>query len=85
MFYCRGGAERCLEEVQIAPRCNLLRINKIAFQHGVMSEGHSTISRPHQALIRYELLVHNVNELMVSFQRWAGSADDDINFWLVDG
>jgi hypothetical protein len=26
-----------------------------------------------------------MNEFMVSFQRWAGSADDDINLFLVGG
>ena len=50
MFYCRGGAKRCLEGVQIAPRCNLLGVDKIAFGHGVKSSGYSTISRPHPVL-----------------------------------
>ena len=85
MFYCRGGTKRCLEEVQIAPRCNHLRVKKIALRHGVMLSGHSTstISRPHPALKQYEERVHTMNELIVSFQRWAGSADDDINLFLV--
>ena len=26
-----------------------------------------------------------MDQLMVSFQRWAGSADEDINFFLVGG
>ena len=85
MFYCRGGAKRCLEVVQIAPRCNLLCVDKITFGHGVMSSGHSTISRPHPALKRYEQRVHTMDQLMVSFQRWAGSADEDINLFLVGG
>jgi len=87
MFYCRGGAERCLEEVQIAPRCNLLRVDKITFGHGVMSSGHSTttIIRPHPALKRYERMVHTMDQLMVSFQHWAESADDDVNLFLVGG
>ena len=46
MFYCRSGAKRCLEEVQIAPKCDLLCINKIAIQRGVPLSGHSTISLP---------------------------------------
>jgi len=36
--------------------------------------------RPHPVLKRYEWRVHTMNELMVSFQRRAGSADDDINY-----
>jgi len=68
-----------------SPPCNLLRVDKITFGHGVMSSGHSTISRPHPALKRYEQMVHTMNQLMVSFQRWAGSADEDINLFLVGG
>jgi hypothetical protein len=82
MFYCRGGAERCLEEVQLAPRYNLLLVNKITFGHGAMSSGHSTISRPHPALKRYKQRVHTMNELMVLFQHWAGSADDYIDLFF---
>ena len=74
MFYCRDDAKRCLMEVQIAPRCNLLRVDKIAFGHGVMSSGLSTIRRPHPALKQYKRGVYTMNELMVAFQ-----ADDDIN------
>ena len=37
--------------------------------------GHSTISRPHPVLKRYEQRVHTMDQLIVSFQRWAGSAD----------
>ena len=66
MFYCRSGAERCLEEVQIAPRCNLLCAAKIAIRHGVMLSGHSTISLPHPALKPYEQRVHIMNEVIVS-------------------
>ncbi len=73
----------------IAPRCNLLCVDKIAFKHGVMSSGHSTVSQPHPALKRYEQRVHihtmNESMVMVSFQHWAGSADDDINLFLVGG
>ncbi len=73
----------------IAPRCNLLRVDKIAFKHGVMSSGQSTISQPHPALKRYKQRVHihtmNESMVMVSFQHWAGSADDDINLFLVGG
>jgi len=65
--------------------CNLLRIEKITFGHGVMSSGHSTISQPHPALEQYEQRVHTTDQLMVSFQHWAGSADEDINLFLVGG
>jgi hypothetical protein len=45
--------------------------------------------RPHPALKRYEqrVHIHTMNELMVmvSFQHWVGSADDDINLFLVGG
>jgi len=68
-----------------SPPCNLLRVDKITFGHGVMSSGHSTIIRPHSALKRYEQRVHTMDQLMVSFQRWAGSADEDINLFLVGG
>ena len=68
-----------------SPPCNLLRVDKITFGHGVMSSGHSTISRPHPVLKRYEQRVHTMNQLIVSFQRWAGSADEDINLFLVGG
>jgi len=52
------------------------------FGHGVMLSGHYTISRPDPALKRYEQRVHTMDQLMVSFQRWAaGSADEDINFF----
>ena len=81
MFYCRGGAKRCVEEVQIAPQCNLVCVNKKAFGHGVMSSGHSTISWPHPALKWYGQRVHTMNELIVSFQRWEGSVGDDTNFF----
>ena len=37
---------------------------------------------PHPVLIRYKLMVHTMNELRVLFQRWTGSADDDIIFCL---
>ena len=47
MLYGRGGTERCLEEVQIAPRCNHLHVDKIVFGHGVMLSGHSIISADH--------------------------------------
>ena len=50
-----------------------------------MSSGHSTISRPHPVLKRYEQRVHTMDQLIVSFQRWAGSADEDINLFLVGG
>jgi len=52
-----------------------------------MSSGHSTttIIRPHPALKRYERMVHTMDQLMVSFQHWAESADDDINLFLVGG
>jgi hypothetical protein len=66
-----------------SPTCNLLRVNKIAFGHGGVSSGHSTISRPHPGLKWYEQRVHTMDQLMVSFQRWAGSADEDINLYLV--
>ena len=68
-----------------SPPCNLLRVDKITFGHGVMSSGHSTISRPDPALKRYEQRVHTIDQLMVSFQHWAGSADEDINLFLVGG
>jgi hypothetical protein len=68
-----------------SPPCNLLRVDKITFGHGVMSSGHSTISRPHPVLKRYEQRVHTMDQLMVSFQRWAGSADEDINFSAGQG
>jgi hypothetical protein len=68
-----------------SPPCNLLRVHKITFGHGVMSSGHSTISRPHPVLKRYEQRVHTMDQLIVSFQRWAGSADEDINLFLVGG
>jgi hypothetical protein len=48
-----------------------------------MLSGHSTISQPHPALKSYEQKVHTMNELMILFQHWVGSADDDINFFLV--
>ena len=48
-----------------SPPINLLRVDKITFGHGFLSSGHSTISRPHMALKRYEQRVHNMNELMV--------------------
>jgi len=48
-----------------------------------MSSGHSTISQPDPALKRYEQRVHTMDQLMISFQRWAGSADEDINLLLV--
>ncbi len=67
------------------PACNLLRVYKITFGHGVMSSGHSTISRPHPALKRYKQRVHTMDQLMVSFQCWAGSADEDLNLFLVGG
>jgi len=38
------GRQKVLAEVQIASRRNLLRVDKIAFGHGVMSSGHSTFS-----------------------------------------
>jgi hypothetical protein len=68
-----------------SPPWNLLCIDKITFGHGVMSSGHSTISRPHPALKRYEQRVHTMDQLMVSFQHWAGSANKDINLFLVGG
>ena len=37
------------------------------------------------ALKHYEQRVHTMDQLMVSFQRWAGSADEDINLFLVGG
>ncbi len=63
--------------------CNLLRVDKITFEHGVMSSGHSTINRPDPALKRYEQRVRTMDQLMISFQRWAGSTDEDINLFLV--
>jgi len=66
-----------------SPPCNLLRVNKIIFGQGVMSSGHSTISRPDPALKRYGQRVHTMDQLMISFQHWAGSADEDINLFLV--
>jgi hypothetical protein len=66
VFFCRGGTERCLEEVQIAPRCTLLRAAKIAVRHGVMLSGHSTISLPRPALKPYKQRVHTMNEVIVS-------------------
>jgi hypothetical protein len=68
-----------------SPPCNLLRVDKITFGHGAMSSGHSTISLPRPALKRYEQRVHTMDQLMVSFQHWAGSADEDINLFLVGG
>ena len=68
-----------------SPPCNLLCVDKITFGHGVMSSGHSTISRPDPALKRYEQRVHTMDQLMISFRRWAGLADDDINFRVVGG
>jgi hypothetical protein len=68
-----------------SPPCNLLRVDKITFGHGVMSSGHSTISQPPPVLKRYEQRVHTMDQLMVSFQCWAGSADEDINLFLVGG
>jgi len=68
-----------------SPPCNLICVGKITFGHGVMSSGHSTISRPHPALKQYEQRVHTMDQLMVSFQRWTGSADEDINLFLVCG
>ena len=65
--------------------CNLLRVDKITFRNGVMSSGHSTISHPDPALKRYKQRVHTIDQLMVSFQRWAGSADEDVNLFLVGG
>ena len=80
-WWCRmvlgGGAN--------SPPCNLLCINKITFGHGVMLSGHSTIIRPHPALKRYEQSVHTMDQLMVLFQCWAGSANEDINLFLVGG
>ena len=64
-----------------SPPCNLLRVDKITFGHGVISSGHSTISRPRLALKRYEQRVHTMDQLMVSFQRWAGSADEELIFF----
>ena len=64
-----------------SPPCNLLCVDKITFGHGVMSSGHSTI--PHLTLKRYEQRVHTMDQLMVSFQCWAGSADEDISLFLV--
>ena len=84
MFYCRGGAERCLEEVQIAPHATFFASTKSP-SNCVMSSGHSTISRPHPALKRYKQRVHTMDHLIVSFQCWAGSADEDINLFLVGG
>jgi len=66
-----------------SPPCNLLCVDKITFRHGLMSSGHSTISRPHPALKRYKQRVHTMDQLMISFQCWAGSADEDINLFLV--
>jgi len=66
-----------------SPPCNLLRDDKITFGLGVMSSGHSTISQPDPALKRYKQRVHAMDQLMISFRRWAGSADDDINFRVV--
>jgi hypothetical protein len=68
-----------------SPPCNLLRVDKITFGNGVMSSGHTTISRPDPALKRYKQRVHTMDQLMISFWRWAGSADDDINFRVVGG
>ena len=65
-----------------SPTCNLLRVGKITFRHGAMSSGHSTISQPDLALKRYDQRVHAMDQLMVSFQRWAGSADEDINLFF---
>jgi hypothetical protein len=80
-----AAAPRVLGGGANSPPCNLLHVDKITFGHGVMSSGHSTISRPHTALKRYEQRVHTMDQLMVSFQRWAGSADEDINLFLVGG
>jgi hypothetical protein len=74
-----------LEEVQIAPHATFFRIDKIIFGHGVMSSGHSTISRTPPALKQYKQRVHTMDQLMVSFQCWTGSADEDINLFLVGG
>jgi len=85
MFYCRGDTKKVLGGGANSPPCNLICVGKITFGHGVMSSGHSTISRPHPALKQYEQRVHTMDQLMVSFQRWTGSADEDINLFLVCG
>ena len=78
MFFCRGRAKRCLEELKIAPPCNLLHFDKFA--------GHSAISRPHRALkLKWYYQRVNINyTLLVLFQRLAVSADGAVIFqWGV--
>ena len=45
-FLLPHGTERCLEEVKIAARYNLLHVNKITLIHGGMSSRHSAINQP---------------------------------------
>ena len=75
------AALRCSEEVQIAPQCNLLHINKIAFEHGVMLSRHSTISQPHPSAetIRAEGPHHEWANGIIS--ALGGVRCDDINFF----
>jgi hypothetical protein len=76
--YCTcAGPAATPDQKGTSRRCSvadLLRVDKITFGHGVMSSGHSTISQPD--------LAHH-DQLMISFQRWAGSADEDINLFMV--
>jgi hypothetical protein len=55
-----------------SPPCNLLRVIKITFGHGVMSSGHSTISRPHPAMKQYEQRVHTMDQLWYHFSAGQG-------------
>ncbi len=77
MFFCHGGAKRCLEEVKIAPT-NPTFLAPIGC--GVMSSWHNAISQPYPALKPYEQRVQTMNKLMVWFQHRAGLADGTVNF-----
>jgi hypothetical protein len=72
MLFCHGGAERCLEEVKIAPTNPTFLV---PIGHGVKLSWHNTISWPHPVLKPYKQRVQPMNKLMVWFQHQAGLAD----------
>ena len=84
MFYCGSSTKRCLEEVQIAPPMQPSPHQQNSLPTWCHVVRTRPISQPHPVLIRYELMVHTMNELMVLFQHWVGSADDDSILLLVD-
>ena len=70
MFYCRSGAERCLEEVQIAPHATFFASAKSPSDmvHVVRTQHHKPTT-PGAETIRTEGPYHGpINEVVVYFE-----------------